>query len=81
MCQSRSVCCVPAPSDIIEEVGLLCVRLTCTIHCKVCESWLMCGYVAMIQHEAKLNSLLVAQPHFYMNFILYNSEDEIIVCV
>ena len=64
MCQSRSVCCVPAPSDIVEEVGLLqYVRLTCTIHCKVCESWLMCGFVAMIQHKVKLNSLLVAQPH------------------
>ena len=64
VCQSRSVCCVPAPSDIVEEVGLLqYVRLTCTIHCKVCESWLTCGFVAMIQHKAKLNSLLVAQPH------------------
>jgi len=52
-----------------------------TIHHKVCESWLMCGLVAMIQHRVKLNTLLVAQPHFYMNFILYNSEDEIIVCV
>ena len=38
VCQSRSVCSVPAPSDIVEEVGLLCERLTCTIHCKVCES-------------------------------------------
>ena len=64
LCVKAEVYAVPVPSDIIEEVGLLCVRPTCTIHFKVCESWLMCGYVAMLQHEAKLNSLLVAQPHF-----------------
>ena len=63
------ICCVPATSDIVEEVGLLqyhYVRLTCTIHCKVCENWLMCGFIAMIQHEASLHSLLVAQPHSFL---------------
>ena len=37
----------------------------------------------MIQHKVKLNSLLVAQPHCFccMNVILYNSEDERVVCV